>query len=250
MEKIKEFYSKNKKIVIPVAIILVLLIAVGVFFLSQPNDHTNKKAEHQTEEKMDISQDDKNEGDMSDAEQSTDNAADQPSDDEHVSDNDAGNSDNNTSGKPATDNAANQPSNDKHASNNDAGNSGNNNSSSKPATPTHTHSWKEHTVTEQVWVSNIVPVYETQKVQVGTNKISEGIFWHCNCGAVVPMNDSDDHVFAHIEAGEMDNGYTKEHFREEPVYEEKQVQVGTKDEGHYETKTYVDYKYCDCGAKQ
>ncbi len=46
----------------------------------------------------------------------------------------------------------------------------------------------------------------------------------------------------------MSNGYDKEHFHEEPVYETKRVQVGTRDDGHYETQTYVDYKYCDCGA--
>ncbi len=114
----------------------------------------------------------------------------------------------------------------------------------------HTHSWKEHTVTEQVWVSNIVPVYETQRVQVGTNKVSDGDYWHCNCGAVIPMSESDDHVFAHIEADEPDNGYTQEHFHEAPVYEDKQVQVGTRDDGHYETKTRVDYYYCDCGARK
>ncbi len=113
----------------------------------------------------------------------------------------------------------------------------------------HTHSWKKHTVTEQVWVSNIVPVYKTQRVQVGTKQVSDGVFWHCNCGAEIPMSESDDHVFAHIEADEPDNGYTVEHFHKEPVYKTKQVQVGTRDDGHYETKTRVDY-YCDCGAKK
>lgn len=120
--------------------------------------------------------------------------------------------------------------------------------SKKPAS--HTHHWKEHHASKQVWVSKIVPVYETQQVQVGTNKVYEGSFWHCNCGAVVPEKDTDAHMIAHIEAGEPSNGYGREHFREEPIYEEKQVQVGTKDEGHYETQSYVDYHYCDCGAKK
>lgn len=127
-------------------------------------------------------------------------------------------------------------------------NHGGNSSASKPSAPSHTHSWKDHTATKQVWVSNIVPVYEDQQVQVGTKKVSEGFFWHCNCGAVIPKGQDADHAFNHIANNEPDNGYVKEHFHEEPVYETKRVQVGTRDDGHYETQTYVDYKYCDCGA--
>lgn len=127
-------------------------------------------------------------------------------------------------------------------------NHGGNSSASKPSAPSHTHSWKDHTATKQVWVSNIVPVYENQQVQVGTKKVSEGFFWHCNCGAVIPKGQDADHAFNHIANNEPDNGYVKEHFHEEPVYETKRVQVGTRDDGHYETQTYVDYKYCDCGA--
>ena len=160
------------------------------------------------------------------------------------------------------DQPANKPSADKPANNgngnggNASGNGGNggssnhggNSSASKPSAPSHTHSWKDHTATKQVWVSNIVPVYEDQQVQVGTNKISLGSYWHCNCGAEIPTSSAKPHIKAHLLAGEMSNGYNKEHFREEPVYETQRVQVGTRDDGHYETQTYVDYKYCDCGA--
>ncbi len=245
MGKIKEFYDKNKKIVIPAAIILVLLIAVGVYFISQPHDNTDKKAESQTEETVDISQDDKNEDD---------NAQENSKVDEAPVETPAEQADAPASApadKPSTD----KPTGNDNANNNE--NSGNNsssssnsggNASSKPSKPSHTHSWKDHTATKQVWVSKLVPVYETQKVQVGTNKISLGFYWHCNCGAVIPSGQDADHAFAHIEKGEPDNGYEKEHFREEPIYETQKVQVGTKDEGHYETQTYVDYRYCDCGA--
>ena len=128
-------------------------------------------------------------------------------------------------------------------------NHGGNSSASKPSAPSHTHSWKDHTATKQVWVSNIVPVYENQQVQVGTKKVSDGWYWHCSgCGAEVPVASADAHIAAHLKANETSNGYEKEHFHEEPVYETKRVQVGTRDDGHYETQTYVDYKYCDCGA--
>lgn len=227
MEKIKEFFDKNKKIVIPVVIMLVLLIAVGIYFISQPNDNTNKKAENQTEEKVDISQDDTTEDKKDSVEQSTD----KPSNDKPTGNSNGGNASSNG---------------DDGGSSNHGGNS----SASKPSAPSHTHSWKDHTATKQVWVSKIVPVYENQQVQVGTKKVSDGWYWHCNCGAEIPIGQEDGHIVNHIQNGEPDNGYDKEHFHEEPVYETKRVQVGTRDDGHYETQTYVDYKYCDCGAKK
>ena len=107
----------------------------------------------------------------------------------------------------------------------------------KPSAPVHTHSWADHTVTTQEWVSNMVevPDYETQTTCV----------WVCNCGAVMDMSASDAHGIAHIEAGEPANGHTEARTT--------QVQVGshTEDQGHYESKTTVDYRYCTgCGAKQ
>lgn len=150
--------------------------------------------------------------------------------------------------KPANNGNGNGGNASSNGSDGGSSNHGGNSSASKPSAPSHTHSWKDHTATKQVWVSNIVPVYEDQQVQVGTKKVSEGIFWHCNCGAVIPKGQDADHAFNHIANNEPDNGYVKEHFHEEPVYETKRVQVGTRDDGHYETQTYVDYKYCDCGA--
>lgn len=107
----------------------------------------------------------------------------------------------------------------------------------KPSAPVHTHSWADHTVTTQEWVSNMVevPDYETQTTGV----------WVCNCGAVMDISVSADHATNHILAGEPDNGHTETRTT--------QVQVGshTEDQGHYENKTTVDYRYCTgCGAKQ
>lgn len=226
MDKVKDFIKDNKKIIIPVAIVLILLIAVGIYFVSQPNTDTNKKAENQTEEKVDISKDDKTEEDKNKDSEDKKDTADNPSAD-----------------KPANNGNASS-----NGGNGGSSSNGGNSSASKPSAPSHTHSWKDHTATKQVWVSNIVPVYENQQVQVGTKKVSEGFFWHCNCGAVIPKGQDADHAFNHIANNEPDNGYVKEHFHEEPVYETKRVQVGTRDDGHYETQTYVDYKYCDCGA--
>ena len=231
MDKVKDFIKDNKKIIIPVAIVLILLIAVGIYFVSQPNTDTNKKTENQTEEKVDISKDDKTEEDKNKDSEDKKDTADKPSAD-----------------KPANNSNGNGGNASSNGDDGGSSNHGGNSSASKPSAPSHTHSWKDHTATKQVWVSNIVPVYENQQVQVGTKKVSEGFFWHCNCGAVIPKGQDADHAFNHIANNEPDNGYVKEHFHEEPVYETKRVQVGTRDDGHYETQTYVDYKYCDCGA--
>lgn len=107
----------------------------------------------------------------------------------------------------------------------------------KPSAPVHTHSWADHTVTTQEWIANIVtvPDYETQTTYV----------WVCNCGAVMDASSYDDHAINHVLAGEADNGHVEA--------QTTQVQVGshTEDQGHYENKTTVDYRYCTgCGAKQ
>ena len=107
----------------------------------------------------------------------------------------------------------------------------------KPSAPVHTHSWADHTVTTQEWVSNMVevPDYETQTTYV----------WVCNCGAVIDDSAYETHATNHVLAGEPDNGHSETRTT--------QVQVGshTEDQGHYESKTTVDYRYCTgCGAKQ
>ena len=108
--------------------------------------------------------------------------------------------------------------------------------------PPHEHVWQEHTATRQEWVPNIVVVddYETQTVVVGS-------VIHCNCGVEIPAEDraaNEEHALNHILSGEDDGHWTVE------KTEEQQVKVGSheEDHGHYETVTYVDYYYCDCGA--
>lgn len=107
----------------------------------------------------------------------------------------------------------------------------------KPSAPVHTHSWADHTVTTQEWIANIVtvPDYETQTTGV----------WVCNCGAELAYGSHSAHVENHVLNDEPANGHTETRTT--------QVQVGshTEDQGHYENKTTVDYRYCTgCGAKQ
>lgn len=114
-------------------------------------------------------------------------------------------------------------------------------SSSQPSAPAHTHSWKDHTATKQVWVPNIVTVtdYADQQVAVGTTYI----FAHDGF-STTDINTAKAHAKELLKAGLPDN------YRMETIYETQRVPVGshTEDHGHYETQTYVDYQYCDCGA--
>lgn len=134
-----------------------------------------------------------------------------------------------------------------------AGNSGSNNngsgtsskpsggSSSQPSAPAHSHSWKDHTATKQVWVSNIVtvPDYETQQV------FSHYLYVFSADGySTTDINAVKAHSVELAKQGLSTN------YSNVPQYTEQTVQVGshTEDHGHYETQTYVDYQYCDCGA--
>lgn len=107
--------------------------------------------------------------------------------------------------------------------------------------PTHTHTWKDHTATKQVWVPNMVtvPDFETKRVAVGTTFI-----FAYDGYATTSVDDAKAHAVTLIRAGLPDN------YRTEAIYETQTVQTGShqEDQGHYETQSYVDYQYCDCGA--
>lgn len=132
-----------------------------------------------------------------------------------------------------------------------AGNSGSNGNGSgtsskpsqpsQPSKPAHTHNWVNHTATRQVWVSNWVdvPDYGTQQVQTGTRFVfSEDGY------TTTSLSDAKAHAVALVKQGYVGNYHT------EAIYETQTVQTGShkEDHGHYETQTYVDYQYCDCGA--
>lgn len=114
-------------------------------------------------------------------------------------------------------------------------------SSSQPSAPAHSHSWKDHTATKQVWVSNIVtvPDHETQQV------FSHYLYVFSADGySTTDINAVKAHSVELAKQGLSTN------YSNVPQYTEQTVQVGshTEDHGHYETQTYVDYQYCDCGA--
>lgn len=136
----------------------------------------------------------------------------------------------------ADSNAGSQP------SNNGSSNSGS--ASSQPSKPAHSHSWKDHIATKQVWIPNIVTVtdYTDQQVPVGTRYIfAEDGF------ATTDSSVAKAHAVELIKQGYFGN------YRMETVYETQRVPAGSHEEDHgrYETQTYVDYQYCSsCGARQ
>lgn len=139
-------------------------------------------------------------------------------------------------GNKADSNAGSQP------SSNGSSNSGS--ASSQPSKPAHSHSWKDHIATKQVWIPNIVTVtdYTDQQVPVGTRYIFAEDGFVTTDSSVAKA-----HAVELIKQGYFGN------YRMETVYETQRVPAGSHEEDHgrYETQTYVDYVYCSsCGARQ
>jgi len=215
MDKFKNMINKNKKIVITVIVLIILSLIIGIYFVSKPND--NKNSETQTEQKVDVSKESDNKKEEKE---------------NSKTDKNTGNS--NSTSTTKDNNNSSTDSNKK-----DSSNAGNSSGSNKPSQPAHQHSWKQHTA--QKWVSNMVtvPDYETQKVAVGTRYIFAYDGYSTTSEA-----DAKAHSKELILAGLPDNR------RLETIYEEKQVQVGSHQEDHGHNETYVDYEYCDCGARR
>lgn len=224
LEQIKNMISKNKKIVIAIILIIILSLVIGIAFASKPSD--NKKTESQTEQKIDVSEENNNKEEEDKKEENENSKTDKNTDNS------------NTTSTTKDNNNSSTDSNKKDTSSSNSGNSGNS-GSDKPSKPAHQHSWKQHTA--QKWVSNMVtvPDYETQKVAVGNRYI----FAHDGY-TTDNINNAKAHAKELILAGLPDN------YRTETIYEEKQVQVGSHQEDHGHNETYVDYEYCDCGARR
>ena len=220
LEQIKNMISKNKKIVIAIILIIILSLVIGITFASKPSD--NKKTESQTDQKIDVSEENNNKEEEDKKEENENSKTDKNTDNS------------NTTSTTKDNNNSSTDSNKK-----DSSNAGNSSGSNKPSQPAHQHSWKQHTA--QKWVSNMVtvPDYETQKVAVGTRYIFAYDGYSTTSEA-----DAKAHSKELILAGLPDNR------RLETIYEEKQVQVGSHQEDHGHHETYVDYEYCDCGARR
>lgn len=199
----------------------------GKAILDKLDSNVNANPNASDETKEDASKADEEVNVDSEPADTTSKPADKPSDgNANASSSNSGNSNTGNSGNS-------------NSSSGSSSNTGNSSGSDKPSKPAHQHSWKQHTA--QKWVSNMVtvPDYETQKVYVGTHYT----FFYDGY-STMSAADADNHSMELILAG-VDDGY-----RSKDIYEEKQVQVGSHQEDHGHNETYVDYEYCDCGARR
>ena len=242
MDKVKAFYNKNKKIVITATIVLVLLIAVGIHFISQPIDDADMNVESQTEERADISKDDKQEDDAGSEHKPADTSntnADKPLDNASVATPSSSSNASDSNGNSST--GVNQPANK----------------------PSHSHVWKDHIVAKRVWEPNIVevPVYENKKVHgaqfytfSGYNELGQEewiangpIYWFENGFTIDDLNDIIYNALLQSPDGVVD-GVLYAHYANIQRYDKVQTGTTQEDHGTYKTENYVDFQYCDCGA--
>lgn len=231
MTKLTEWMKAHKRhmAAIAIAIVSFLIVAIVAFSNNENTSIKNEKSDKVTETRDVNSKEgaDEEVNVNSEPADTISKPADKPSDGN-------ANSSSSNSGNSNSGNSGNSGSNFGSSSN-----TGNSSGSDKPSKPAHQHSWKQHTA--QKWVSNMVtvPDYETQKVYVGTRYT----FFYDGY-STMSAADADNHSMELILAG-VDDGY-----RSEDIYEKKQVQVGSHQEDHGHNETYVDYEYCDCGARR
>ena len=114
---------------------------------------------------------------------------------------------------------------------------------SQPEQPAHQHIWQDHVATTQTWISNIVVVEDYGEIPGEAYD-----YFICNCGYETEDKGAiESHVIAHVEAGDTQNFSVQTRYRESTY-----GVIGTheEDQGHYETSSYVDYQYCDCGERK
>ena len=113
----------------------------------------------------------------------------------------------------------------------------------QPEAPAHQHSWKDHVATTQTWIPNIVIVEDYGTIPGEAYAVAI-----CSCGYETEDSSA---ISTHYKEGFMAG--TCINFWEEIRYRESTTGViGTheEDQGHYETSSYVDYQYCDCGERK
>lgn len=231
MTKLTEWMKTHKRhmAAIAIAIVSFLIVAIVAFSNNENTSIKNEKSDKVTETRDVNSKEGADEEVNVDSKpaDTTSKPADKPSDgNANASSSNSGNSNSGNSGNSGSNSGS-------------SSNTGNSSGSDKPSKPAHQHSWKQHTA--QKWVSNMVtvPDYETQKVAVGNRYI----FAHDGY-TTDNINNAKAHAKELILAGLPDN------YRTETIYETKQVQVGSHQEDHGHNETYVDYEYCDCGARR
>lgn len=239
MNQAKEFFSKNKKVVIPVAIVLLLLIIAAICFgarscVRKEADKPNKTLLAQAEN--------------TNASAETDSAT--PDASQAAGETTSANGTQVGAATPATSVAGTTASggNSSSSATPSGGNSGSANTAS------HTHTWVNHTATKQVWVPKMVTVddYETKKIPGGQlyTLHSDGN-WYSDGETYWFYTDADFQAFKALIVNKMKNEDYCGNYVNRTKTEKTKVGSHQEDQGHYETKTYVDYQYCPiCGQRK
>lgn len=111
----------------------------------------------------------------------------------------------------------------------------------QPPEPVHEHSWKEHYAETQTWIPNIVVVEDYGEIPGEQYGLAI-----CSCGfETTDTGVMSEHYKEGYLAGTCVNFTVQTHWTE-PTW--GVIGSHEEDQGHYETSTYVDYYYCDCGA--
>lgn len=268
MENWKERISKNRKVIILAAILLVIAIAFIIFLAgtsacasnpkepAQQTGTTSSDAAKPDEPEASPEAGGKTEADKSEPSSEGSHSADGEKEPETESGQSsaAANEETDAAESGADGSAAARPS----------GSAGGSAASSKPA---HQHTWADHTATKEVWVSKMVTVddYETQTIYgaqfytYGGVDESGNIFYHGD-GPIYWFEDGFTQedlkaiIYEGIKNADENGLYNGVYYGNYVnVSKQEKVKVGShqEDQGHYETETYVDYRYCTgCGAKQ
>lgn len=212
-----EKLMKNKLVLIPIAVVIIIAVATGIYFTA--NSDKKENASPSDTSKI-VAETEKISGDT--AVEKTEKES-KTSD---VASETAKKSPETTKKKSGTTSSSDKKSVTSAAS-------GNNKSVTN-----HKHVWKEHKAKR--WVSKMVTVddYEEKKTPVGTNFI-----FAYDGYTTSDIEKAKEHAVELIYADLPDN------YRTETIYKTEKVKTGShkEDQGHYET--YVDYYYCNvCGA--
>lgn len=243
MQTYKEFLQKHKKIVIPIAVILLLAILIGIVcavFLNRKPETAAVQVESQTTSVQTGAQS----GGVSE------NAASVQPDTAQTAEPQARS--NAASGQAAVGDGF-------EAQENTApgGNSGGNSGAGSTASAgTHTHQWVAHT--SQVWVSNIVTVVDTPAQTVhgarfytmqsdGTYIANGPTYWFENGFTRDDLKSIIREGIKNADENGLYNGVYYGNYQN--VTKEIPAVTHTEDQGHYETQT--DYAYCSiCGQRR
>lgn len=240
MNKAKEFFSKNKKVVIPVAVVLLLLIIAAICFgarscVRKEADKPNKTLLAQAEN--------------TNASAETDSAT--PDASQAAGETTSANGTQTGAATPATSVAGTTASGGNSSSGATPSGGGN---SGIANTASHTHTWVNHTATKQVWVPKMVTVddYETKKIPGGQlyTLHSDGN-WYSDGETYWFYTDADFQAFKDLIVNKVKTERYCGNYVNRTKTEKTKVGSHQEDQGHYETKTYVDYQYCPiCGQRK